>query len=213
RGDRHQRDVDDVLRVRAHDAAVAEHHVRGDQRRKEHGLRGDEHPDRELLVRQAQARRGMGHFPLVGGHGSAAHAFSPPTRITFTLSPSRPQPIMLTMVHATPIQNSGMLYSRPQPATKMPRAINSGMYDPPGMTISVSSPTSALAAAISSFVAPASGSRCGCLRCHSSSRLDTTGSWSKLWAGGGEGMVHSSVRASHGSAGASWGLRIVLKML
>src|SRR2546427_8442893 len=42
------------------------------------------------------------------------------------------------------------------------------------------------------------------LRCHSSSTLCTTGMSSKLWAGGGEEVAHSSVRASHGSSPAAW---------
>src|SRR6266536_2795641 len=41
-------------------------------------------------------------------------------------------------------------------------------------------------------------------------RFDRTGgSRSKLWAGGGEGVAHSSVKPSHGSAGALRGLRRV----
>src|SRR2546423_7466757 len=48
------------------------------------------------------------------------------------------------------------------------------------------------------------------LRCQKSSREWTTGTSSKLYSGGGEEVVHSSVRASHGSAGASLGLRIVM---
>ncbi|MCU1451585.1 MAG: hypothetical protein JWP02_3755 [Acidimicrobiales bacterium] len=38
------------------------------------------------------------------------------------------------------------------------------------------------------------------LRCHSSSRAVTIGISSKLYSGGGELVVHSSVRASQGSS-------------
>src|SRR5436305_176272 len=39
------------------------------------------------------------------------------------------------------------------------------------------------------------------------------GSTSKLWAGGGEDVIHSSVLAPHGSSGAVRGFRSVRKML
>src|SRR3954447_8253850 len=37
------------------------------------------------------------------------------------------------------------------------------------------------------------------LRCHQSSRASTTGTSAKLYSGGGDGIDHSSDRASHGS--------------
>src|SRR3954447_9069032 len=37
------------------------------------------------------------------------------------------------------------------------------------------------------------------LRCHQSSRASTTGISAKLYSGGGDGIDHSSDRASHGS--------------
>src|SRR5580692_4308258 len=40
----------------------------------------------------------------------------------------------------------------------------------------------------------------GCFRSHSGRRLATTGSLAKLYTGGGDGVDHSSVHASHGSA-------------
>src|SRR5713101_7184538 len=43
-----------------------------------------------------------------------------------------------------------------------------------------------------------------------SSRSCTTGTTAKLYTGGGDGMVHSSVRPSHGSAGAGAPERVVL---
>src|ERR1700693_3094500 len=43
-----------------------------------------------------------------------------------------------------------------------------------------------------------------------SSRSWTTGTVAKLYTGGGEGMVHSSVRPSHGSAGAAAPDRVFL---
>src|SRR6266508_160603 len=43
-----------------------------------------------------------------------------------------------------------------------------------------------------------------------SSRSCTTGTTAKLYTGGGEGMVHSSVRPSHGSAGAGAAERVVM---
>src|SRR5258705_4837998 len=46
-----------------------------------------------------------------------------------------------------------------------------------------------------------------------SSRSWTTGSTAKLYTGGGEGMVHSSVRPSHGSAGAGEPELVVLTPL
>src|SRR6188768_3334785 len=41
------------------------------------------------------------------------------------------------------------------------------------------------------------------LRCHQSSRASTTGTSAKLYAGGGDGIDHSSERASHGSGPAT----------
>src|SRR5262249_8828147 len=49
----------------------------------------------------------------------------------------------------------------------------------------------------------------GCLMSQSGRRLRTTGIVSKFSTGGGELVAHSSVNASHGSAGAVAGLRIV----
>src|SRR6266540_5310047 len=46
-----------------------------------------------------------------------------------------------------------------------------------------------------------------------SSRSCTTGSTAKLYTGGGEGIVHSRVRPSHGSAGAGAAERVVLTTL
>src|SRR5207302_9928032 len=40
----------------------------------------------------------------------------------------------------------------------------------------------------------------GCLRSHNGLLLRTTGSFSKLYSGGGELVVHSSVQASQGSS-------------
>src|SRR5690349_4535617 len=54
------------------------------------------------------------------------------------------------------------------------------------------------------------------LRCHQSSSWVTTGSSSKLWAGVGDGMDHSSERASHGSGpggGERWARRFERTML
>src|ERR1700753_82087 len=39
----------------------------------------------------------------------------------------------------------------------------------------------------------------GCFKSHSGRRLVTTGSVAKLYAGGGDGVDHSRVQASHGS--------------
>src|SRR5436305_8548925 len=44
----------------------------------------------------------------------------------------------------------------------------------------------------------------GCFRSHRGRLLRTTGSFSKLYSGGGELVVHSSVHPSHGSSPASW---------
>src|SRR5438105_12405464 len=50
------------------------------------------------------------------------------------------------------------------------------------------------------------------LRCHQSSREWTVGTSAKLYGGTGDWIDHSSVRASHGSAGAPYGPRWVLTM-
>src|SRR6266446_2087452 len=46
-----------------------------------------------------------------------------------------------------------------------------------------------------------------------SSRSCTTGTTAKLYTGGGDGIVHSRVRPSHGSAGAGAPERVVLTTL
>ena len=48
------------------------------------------------------------------------------------------------------------------------------------------------------------------LRCQKSSRACTCGISAKLYSGTGVGIDHSSVRPSHGSAGALRGLRAVM---
>src|SRR5574342_207565 len=48
-----------------------------------------------------------------------------------------------------------------------------------------------------------------CFCTQKSSRAWTVGTAAKLYTGGGEGMVHSSVRPSHGSAGAGAPHRVV----
>src|SRR5215468_8871779 len=48
-----------------------------------------------------------------------------------------------------------------------------------------------------------------CFWIQKSSRACTTGTTAKLYTGGGDGMVHSSVRPSHGSAGAGAPERVV----
>src|SRR5271155_5295588 len=47
----------------------------------------------------------------------------------------------------------------------------------------------------------------GCFMSHSGRRLVATGSVAKLYDGGGEGVDHSSVHASHGSFPASFPLK------
>src|SRR5688572_14921695 len=44
------------------------------------------------------------------------------------------------------------------------------------------------------------------LRCQNSSRCETVGTVSKLWVGTGEAVIHSRLRASHGSGPTSTGL-------
>src|SRR3954452_14946457 len=41
---------------------------------------------------------------------------------------------------------------------------------------------------------------CGCFRSQSGRLLRTTGSFSKLYSGGGDDVAHSSVQTSHGSS-------------
>jgi len=51
------------------------------------------------------------------------------------------------------------------------------------------------------------------LRCQSSSRLVTSGISLKLYSGGGDGMVHSSVRASQGSSPTISDLRVMKTLM
>src|SRR4051794_40647666 len=51
------------------------------------------------------------------------------------------------------------------------------------------------------------------LRCQNSSRCETTGISAKLYSGGGEEVIHSSVRASQGSSPQYSSLRIVTMTL
>src|SRR5687767_9311546 len=97
------------------------------------------------------------------------------------------------------------------PLMKMVTAIasRSGQYDGGGMWI----------AAIDSLVG-AGGRGVGwppwpspCFCSQRSSRPWEVGSTAKLYTGGGEGMLHSSVRASHGSGPATAPERCVLKAL
>src|SRR5215216_5535000 len=77
--------------------------------------------------------------------------------------------------------------------------------DPP-VDSPVDAPT--LSPAGSPADSPASSAPPVYLRCHQSSRASTTGISAKLYAGGGDGIDHSSVRASHGSLPAT-GPRLV----
>src|SRR5438445_12601855 len=75
--------------------------------------------------------------------------------------------------------------------TGSPHAATSGHHDPPGMWIGAGG------AAGGSCI----GSWCSVF--HRGSRLVTVGMTEKLYAGGGEGMLHSRVAPPHGSFGAT----------
>ena len=123
--------------------------------------------------------------------------FAPPGRTILTLSPSKAQPTMQSSVKRCrsriPSCCRSLQLPPSGPATSGTACRASG--DDP-----VSSWTSSAAAAVSASVAGASGSSCGYFD-RRSGRAPFTGILSKLYDGG-EGNVHSSVRPSHGSAGA-----------
>src|SRR5262249_4589392 len=75
-----------------------------------------------------------------------------------------------------------------------------------------SSLVTAVSSQLSAYSCAQSGSS-GCLRSQSGRRLRTVGNVSKLYSGGGEVVVHSSVHASHGSSPASFPLRHDMRRL
>src|SRR5918993_2276774 len=99
----------------------------------------------------------------------------------------------------------------PKAITGSDRATTIGQYDGDGRWISEVSLTASPSgsSAVGAVVLPSSctsvrrwslpSSSSAYLRCHHSSRCVTVGSMSKLCAGGGEAVAHSSVLASHGS--------------
>src|SRR5262249_43318374 len=93
----------------------------------------------------------------------------------------------------------------------------SGQYDGDGMWMPCEPASFAASRSSASTAAPAGrrtsrpSSSSVYLRCQNSSRCVTTGTWRKLYSGGGDDVDHSRVRASHGSLGGT-GPRIVVKM-
>src|SRR5947208_646356 len=78
---------------------------------------------------------------------------------------------------------------------------SSGKYDGDGRCTCTSGGSSSTTAGVSRSRGTARPSSSSVyLRCHSSSRASTSGTSAKLYSGGGDGIVHSRVRASHGSA-------------
>src|SRR3546814_13247118 len=87
---------------------------------------------------------------------------------------------------------------RPQPISGNDAHNRIGQYEGAGRCTSVRWPVWATSSDVAmrttrwSSVSPY-------LRYQNSSRWVTTGTWSKLWAGAGEAVIHSSDRESHGS--------------
>src|ERR1700682_6324140 len=98
-----------------------------------------------------------------------------------------------------------MLTRMPDIITKKAPARRMGQYDGGGLWIDVGSSTGP-AAPFPGGVPLPSPYFCA----QKSSRSWTTGTVAKLYTGGGDGMVHSSVRPSHGSAGAAAPERVVV---
>ena len=96
--------------------------------------------------------------------------------------------------------------------TGRPIARTSGQYDGEGRCTPVPSPGWATSAPVATRTTlPSSFS--WYLRCQNSSRCDTVGTVSKLWAGTGDCTIHSRLRASHGSGPGSTGLVRCLRQL
>src|SRR5438477_12708009 len=94
----------------------------------------------------------------------------------------------------------------------IPEAAISGKYDGDGMCIEWTSTSSCASCAAPAGTATGTPSAFSTyFRCHQSSTLWTVGTTAKLYSGGGEGIDHSRVRPSHGSAPAS-SPRVVLEM-
>src|SRR3954453_14965845 len=94
-----------------------------------------------------------------------------------------------------------------------PSASTNGQYDGDGMWMLCGSfgsrrPGGAAASLGGSFPSRPSSSSVY-LRCQNSSRCVTVGMSAKLYSGGGDDVIHSRLRAAHGSVGAIGPRRIV----
>src|SRR5688572_21077537 len=93
-----------------------------------------------------------------------------------------------------------------------PAASTIGQYDGDGRWTPTASPFWATSSAVfTRTTRPDSSS--AYLRCQNSSRCDTVGTVSKLWVGTGEAVIHSRLRASHGSGPGSTGLALWARQL
>src|SRR6266545_1403634 len=202
------RDVKHVVGVRTDEARPPIQHVARDQGPEQQAVRGEEQPHRELRVRQActgglvlALERVDRHRSPYSDAGSMAQPYTP---ASMTTAPA-------TAIHRWKIT--------PYPISGRPSAATNGKYDWPGRWIACPpapwpSRPSRSDPCEGSVPAPPAGtgtttppSRSAYLRCHSSSSECTTGISSKLYTGGGDETDHSSVRASQGSAVASFGRR------
>src|SRR6266508_6932432 len=93
-----------------------------------------------------------------------------------------------------------------------PAASTSGQYDGDGRWTLVASPFWAASSEdVTRTTLPFSSS--AYLRCQNSSRCETVGTASKLWAGVGDGSIHSRLRASQGSGPGLTGFRRCARVL
>src|SRR5271154_3763324 len=129
------------------------------------------------------------------------------------------KPIPMTDMTTTSAPMITMRYQSmmsPRPIMPTPRLSTSGKIDGAGMWMRSTSGTSASGcegACPDMYAATPREPARPYLRIHHASRPRICGIVAKLYAGGGDGVDHSRLRPSHGSAGARSPVAMLLKML
>src|SRR5262245_19850658 len=214
---RGQRDVEHVVGAGAGETLALVREVRADQRSEEHAVRAQEDPHPDLpvvepgiaevrvMVRVRGGARGVAVGRGGGGGVDVGGDWWAPSGRWY----SSMNFVMQNSVSSPPTTICAVLVITPLTMIVTAIVSRSGQYDGGGMWI----------AAIDSRVG-AGGRGTGAPPCPSpcfwsqrSSRPCEVGITAKLYTGGGDGMLHSSVRASHGSGPATTPERWVLNAL